>query len=369
MRFVPAFAAVLLAACATAPKGEPVAAVPAAEPAPLAPARLKPIPGPVAVEEVPYSAVATELELTTPGTGEVVELRFGWPAGGAAELHYVASRTRTFEGVPSTVQLARGVLSLEAEGVPAERPVRLAIRTATRSSETEGNERELPGFLLNLAVALPLDTRWTVDADGVLQELPTPPDPTELIDRMLRARNLTMEAGLREMVRQTITPATLQARAAEFWMSNVGAWSGGKVELGAVYRIRTSETQPNGVVYTSTTELTAAARVPCAEGEVEPRCVRLELRMTPDPVAEAAMFAPMRESLRQVLERDGLSRELMEGIHTTDEVVLIAEPAGLFPRRWEHRRRQTMTYRGPVPRGLPTGTLDERVVDFAWTAR
>jgi len=212
-----------------------------------------------------------------------------------------------------------------------------ALRVATRESEAEGNT---PGLELNLAINEALDQ--IVTRAGAYLRTDGLDEAVELL-------------GARDDEARIASRVALERIAALDWELLAGAWAGRSLRPGepAAHQFQASVPLLPGVPALLDVELRLVGRVPCEEGDAEPRCVELAWRGVPGPGARAAAV----ERIRGAQEPGAAPLEL-EDLRATIEARLVAEPETLLPHRLRVAEELRLTVRQP-------GGDAEEVVDRA----
>lgn len=217
-----------------------------------------------------------------PPAGDTVELRFT-PKPGAAQIEDVEVRTLRTAGKE---QVRRTVMHATASVL--EVPEGFAL-----VNENVRFESAMPNPLLDLAAKVAESFRLIVDPQG---EIVSIHGLEELQPAMMQwlggLRGSAVPPAVLEQMRATIVqitdPELVAERTASDWFVQVGAWNGKTLEIGRTYE------SPAPVAY----RYRAIERVPCTEGATGERCVRLELESQPSPEqlerAEQAMAPLLR---------------------------------------------------------------------------
>lgn len=133
---------------------------------------------------------------------------------------------------------------------------------------------------------------------------------------------------LRHTVAQLTDPNVLAESSATEWFVQVAAWNGKTLEIG-----RTYEAEPP-----ATYTYRALERVPCTPAETAPRCVRLELAAQPSERDRTKA----REALTPLLQAVDPNAE-MGPIEVEDRVELVVVPETLDAYRMVKRERMRTT--------------------------
>lgn len=255
---------------------------------------------------------------------DAIALHFGWPAGWNVPV--TEERVRWQEGMGhrnvSTLTVRSRMTTEEVEGV-------IVIRGHDHELDTEGaDERLVESMLESIRVTEGL---WTeVSAEGEFLRVGGLERYGERMAQFLAEKNLPPEGAGR--LAAVFSPEFLAAKAEDDWNLFVGFWLGAGMEIGDVLEYTGDGPnrvtgEPMGMVI----RWTFTGWTPCTRSEEELRCVRLETVVVPN---EEEVNAFVVQMLGPILEREGVA--LSFGSHET-HAVLVAEPDGLIPHRFERR--------------------------------
>jgi hypothetical protein len=291
---------------------------------------------------VPRALFALALSLSAPPSrgadpaprrGEVVALRFAWPA--ALDAAATQRRTRLRTGRPSATTTTRYVqrVSRAEDG----------YRVATARTRWEGEPPYAgPRDAVDAIVRASESVVQVVSPEGEFVRLDGLDALRPAMERLVAGAELPPDQLARAL---DAAESAARAQAREAWNLAVGFWTGADLELGERYVMRVEADLPllPGAKADHDQEFSVRRRVPCSAAERERRCVEITLRATPDP---AALERVARELAARVAgpERPGTAGELpRRTVAVENELLLVTEPATLLPHRlvWTRSVRVT----------------------------
>jgi hypothetical protein len=293
--------------------------------------------------------------------GEVVPLRFAWPAPVRAKVSYRRTRVRAGEK-PGTFT-ARYEIAVEP--VPEPEP---GLRIATHGTTWRGD--------LPFASALAPDAIRATEAvvqrvrpQGEFAGLDGVEALRPVLARVLEDARVPPEQAERALA---LALAATRAEAEEVWNLAVGFWSGADLRLGQTYVLQSEAELPlvPGRRVPQTVEFGVRLRVPCAAAERAPRCVEAWLRSTPDRAAldkvAPALLARLGQAPRSAAGEDEEAPAPAAGELAAERtLVLVTDPATLLPRRvvWTKAVRVGGDGHGPPD----AEEIDRSEWDYRWT--
>lgn len=268
-----------------------------------------------------------------------------------------------------------------AGGVAGEQ-VALAFRPppTARARVIHSHDRSRPGLSTSLRWAAVVrlsraDSGWAlsatdhvqIEADGSVG--PTLTGNDRVVERISTLGEWLGADGVERLVDASTPPgkvaltgarrqrlrAHVWARLAADWNAMVYLWSGRRFELGTVWSSERAVPSPGGQAVRMQSTFAWEGRVPCAPGELEAACVRLRLRSTPLPESAASFVL---ESWLEDHEAGG-DPSVTHAV-VSEDVVVIAHPATLLPRRFTRSRH----IRGVVTVGGEARRIDNSDI---WT--
>jgi hypothetical protein len=251
--------------------------------------------------------------------GDVVSLRFAWPAPARARVSYRRTRNRT--GERPKVFTAR----YETRAERGED----GFRISTRGTSWRG-DLPFPRALARDAIRASEGVVQLVGEEGKFAGLEGAEELRPVLAQVFEDAKVPAEEARRVVA---VAEAAMRGEAEELWNLAVGFWTGADLVIGATYALESDAEIPlvAGLRARHAIEFSVSRRVPCAAGERAPRCVEATLRSTPDHAAlERAAeslvvrFAPGSEEP---------VAELAKEISAESELVLVTDPATLLPRR------------------------------------
>ncbi len=283
-----------------------------------------------ALAELPVAPPASAQETSAP---EFVALRFDWPAGLAADVTTVRTRSRTTDAESTTRLTTSYRLRVEASADGG----RTIGFDDPRVSLGDGEPVPQDPAMQAVAQAGGILPDFTVDAAGTFVGIRDLPGFRERVQALFDR----MPAAIREML---TSEAFLEAQTAEEWNRLVGAWTGAELELEAVYGMESEEPLPMlaGEPVTMTYEIAVLGRVPCRRGGVERSCVELQLSSVADPDDVRALLESVQQ--RMLGDAAGPDAAAFESFSMRTDSRLITEPDGLIP----HEASLTKTVEGTV---------------------
>jgi len=285
-----------------------------------------------------------------PPRGEVVSLRFAWPAPARARVTYRRTRLRT--GSP------RGTFTARYEALAEPTPE--GLRVTTRATTWRG---DLPfaRALARDAIRASEAVVQRVGADGEFLGL-------EGIDalRPVLARVLDDAKVPPEQAERALALALVETRveAEELWNLAVGFWTGADLRVAETYAMQSEAELPllPGVRAPHAVEFSVRRRVPCAAAERASRCVEAVLRSVPD---RAALERAAPQLLARVLPAGAEPAEgAVKDLAAESELVLVTDPATLLPHRlvWTKAVRLGAREKGPAD----AEQVDRVEYDYRW---
>lgn len=274
---------------------------------------------------LPVAAVLLAGCATTPKAPpapETVELRFA-PKPGSAQIENVDVRTLRVDGREQERRTA-----MHATATVLEVPEGFAL-----VNENVRFESAAPSPLLDLAARIAEGFRLVVNREGEIVSFHGLEELQPEIMRWFNGLKLgPVPPAVLEQMRAAILEASDPQRIADEtaadWFEQVGAWNGKTLEIGRTYEA------PAPATY----RYRAIERLPCTEGEKEPRCVRLELVSTPSE--EARQQA--KETLAPLLSAAD-PNATTGPIEMENRVELVVVPETLDAYRMEERQIVRMT--------------------------
>lgn len=288
-------------------------------------ASTKPVPSTVGAGS-PGEASTAPLD-TTP---DPIALRFDWPAGWNVPVTDEHVRWQEAMGRRRTsTATVRWRMTTEAvEGA-------IALQSHDHAIETD-NERMATTLRQGYHA---VEGSWTeVSAEGEFLRVGGLERYEERMAQFLEELNLSPEdAG---PMANAFSLEFLAAKAEDDWNLFIGFWLDAELEVGDVLEYRgDGQNRVTGEPMGMVIRWAFAGWTPCTPSEEELRCVRLETVTTPDAETINAFVMQMLEQMvGPQLERHGI--DVSFGSYET-QVVLVAEPDGLIPHRFERRRITT----------------------------
>lgn len=274
--------------------------------------------------------------------GDVVALRFGWPAGLSADVTY--RWTRTKKGKPPLSSSLTARLTVAAEGDGLRVSYRGWKRDAAATAPAQGSS--LSSFEKMAAI---VDKKGSlVRIDGNL----SPDDARRVTTASMTGTSAGPDATnkMAELI-----PLVTQQNAAQTWQMLVETWAGADIPIGR--DVETEEDSPVPVLPGTTLKtrfkIRAARRVDCP-GQTGKRCVELKLRTQPDP----ASLAKVVEAIGAKFGTNGLGSA--GDLSAVEELTLVTEPDRLLPHQLDVTKtigvkegaridKTTWTFRYPPP--------------------
>jgi hypothetical protein len=281
--------------------------------------------------------------------GEVVSLRFAWPAPARARITYRRTRLRTGQRPGTFTARYEALVEPTAQG--------LAVRT--RATTWRG---ELPfsAALARDAIRASEQVVQQVGDEGEFRGLDGVEALRPVLARVLDDAKVPQEQAERALA---LALAATRAEAEELWNLAVGFWTGADLKLGETYAMQSEAELPllPGVRAAHAVEFSVRRRVPCTAGERGARCVEAVLRATPDRAA-------VERAAPQLLARLAAAGTAQEGaakdLAAESELVLVTDPENLLPRRvvWTKALRLGARDEGPPD----AEQVDRSEYDYRW---
>ncbi len=293
---------------------------------------------------------ARAAEDDAPPRGEVVSLRFAWPAPARARVTYRRTRLRT--GRP------RGTFTARYEALAEPTPD--GLRVTTRATTWRG---DLPfaGALARDAIRASEAVVQRVGADGEFLGLDGVDALRPVLARVLDDAKVPPEQAERALA---LALAETRVEAEELWNLAVGFWTGADLRVAETYAMQSEAELPllPGVRAPHAVEFSVRRRVPCAAAERALRCVEAVLRSVPD---RAALERAAPQLLARVLPAGTEPAEgARKDLAAESELVLVTDPATLLPRRlvWTKAVRLGLHENGPAD----AEQVDRAEYDYRW---
>ncbi len=288
---------------------------------------------------------------------ETVALRFDWEPGSTARVHATRSITGwTARGVETQRVALRYELAAE-EGADGSLDVnRKEVKIDAMPTIWDPQSVEM----VAMELAQP-DLRIGPHGNlsGIEQQARAHATAASLLGRL--AKSGSVSASFEGRFLELFGDEAMRERAASSWDDLVGYWSGGDLEVGRTYEARDRVTIDGlgGIGLEMIFEATLVGRVPCVDGDVTARCVRLELVARPEPDQRRRLLAFVATLFPE---------HAATAVEIEDRITLITEPDDLRPHRLQMRRSVVIPFASD-PSGTPPRfeQLEERVVSFAWT--
>jgi hypothetical protein len=301
----------------------------------------------VALALPPPAAGAEE----APPRGEVVSLRFAWPAPARARVAYRRTRLRTGK--------ARATFTARYEVVVDGAPE--ALRVSTRATTWRG-DLPFPAAVAKEAIRASEKVVQRIGADGEFLGLDGVEALRPVLARVLEGAKVPPEQAERALA---LALGATRAEAEEAWNLAVGFWTGADLRIGETYAMQSDAELPllPGVHAANAVEFNVRRRVPCAAGERAARCVEAVLRSTPD---RASVERAAAELLARILPPGATPPDDAKDLAVESELVLVTEPATLLPRRvvWTKAVRLRARDDGPAD----AEQVDRAEYDYRWLA-
>lgn len=152
------------------------------------------------------------------------------------------------------------------------------------------------------------------------------------VERLVNASTPPGKAPLTGARRERLRTHVWSRLAAD-WNAMIYLWSGRKFELGTVWTSERAVPGPGGTSVRMQSTFAWEGRVPCAPAELEAACIRLRLRSTPLPGhADSFVLETWLE------EHEPSDAPTITHAVVSEDVVVIAHPATLLPRRFTRSR-------------------------------
>lgn len=287
----------------------------------------------LAVFVLPATGTAQDATPPVPAAGDVVELRFHWPVGTAADVAISQERLQEADGEESGFEM-EGTYTFIVEphksGLLVRNKPARTTRFETRPPSEEGDpmERLLAGMS-------GITAHYVVDESGMLVDV-------EGVDEMANALVETLTpmldslpdggAEARALLDQMVGRDQLLAQIDGQWGLMVAFWVDSDLGLGESFEYEDqiqSPVLPDTWIPTQVS-FSAVERVPCRpEAPAGPAdCVVLEWTSQPDPEVATEVIAEFLESLGP--QAAGVSMDI-EQRHTAR---LVTEPGTLLPHHF-----------------------------------
>jgi hypothetical protein len=281
--------------------------------------------------------------------GEVVSMRFAWPAPARARVTYRRTRLRT--GQKPATFTARYDALVEREGDE--------LRIATRGTAWRGVLPFAAGLARD-AIRASERVVQRVRPDGEFLGLDGVEALRPVLARVLEDAKVPPEQAERALA---LALAATRAEAEELWNLAVGFWTGADLRVGETYAMQSEGELPllPGVRAAQGVEFNVRRRVPCAAGDRAWRCVEAVLRSTPD---RAALERAAPQLLARLLPPEAGAPPASGELAAEGELVLVTDPATLLVRRlvWTKAVRLAGAEEGP-PRAE---MVDRAEYDWRW---
>lgn len=143
------------------------------------------------------------------------------------------------------------------------------------------------------------------------------------------------------LINSLFSKEQLEAMIAEDWNRSVGAWAGGELARGAVYRANFTSRVPmlNNAAVPMRTSIRYLGRVSCHAADRALDCVELEMRSLADSQKLAQAMGPFMARF----ERLTGSQLTIKSMRVDYRARLVTEPGTLLPHRVESRKVSAMT--------------------------
>ena len=303
-----------------------------------------------------------------PVRADTVTLAFAWPETVEGTATFSARKTRAAERGQQVI-VVRGGYGFAAKPVADGQLITFGKTQVDVQVEppVSGMQGRLQQFMLSAANQRP---SYVIDRQGSYLRL----ENMERYRQNLREAYAALLADLpdqaKERVQQTIEGAMsdrqLEARMAESWNRDVGAWVGGEFDRGETYEQDFSMAVP--LLGNTEVPMKAAYRylgpVSCGKAASADRCVHLELRsfVDSDKVARAL------EAFLKRMAGQGAGEFRIEQLRIDTTVRLVTEPDTLLPHRIE-QQKVSSTVLSQGGQSQATRQVEEIVYEFAYTSR
>lgn len=289
-----------------------------------------------------------------------VKLRFGWTAGTTAIVESGMTRLRETNGKRDSSMLAvryRLLVQPHVDGMV----VRSDSFSAPGLPAPAGDTAAMVQRIIEQLGAG--SASFVVGADGEFKRLEDAAATKAKFDSAVAPFMREMKDAppqLRGLMAQMTSPEVLTANASREWNVLVGTWSGADWVIGEVYEAQVEEPIPvmPGVTMPMLYQFSAAGRVACDGAERGPRgCVELRMVVVPDSAGMRTFFKELTSRLAPQMAEQ--MTQLIGGMRTETEVVVVAEPATLRPHFMSQVQRVEVRAK-EGPGAAPTVSTQEK---------
>lgn len=298
-------------------------------------------------------------------TGDTtVALRFGWAPGMEAKVELEKVRVRRMEGRVDSMR-SRVRYTMRVEEHPEGRLVKWSGLEWVEVPDLPGQGE----FMRHVTQAITILPGWVVSPRGAMLRLDNVAQTRTLANAMLTR---VIAANIRDVppdalrIMEQVTPdRVLEALARQEWDAQVGLWLDADLEPGREYAAESREPSPLNPALTIPMRLRfrMSARIPCAPGDAEPRCVEMRMSSAPEPEA-------FRGALRDIVAQMGIASsdadEMIRGLTKESSVEAVVEPATLRPHRVTVFQTVGTVEPGPGGKMRPATQVDRKTYRYTY---
>lgn len=313
---------------------------------------------------------------------EKVDLAYAWPAGLKVESRFTHKATRTQAGKQSMREMS-GRYGFRTVGV--DNSLRIDYQDfqteVTADGKAAGIAAEMQALMTGIAQSVPSilikpdgEFGGVVDlaafqralTERIQAWLATSPSLTALQSTEQQAARQQAEQAVGQMMNTLLSKEALEQRMAEDWNLMVGAWIGGALEKGAVYRAETSYTIAalGNVSAPYTLEFKYLGSAPCHKADKRKRCAELEMR---SQVSSEAVAKAIEETTNRNFA--GTPAQVSVSNFAMEQTSrLLTEPKTLLPHRVQTSKTTMVTFADGANKTTTT-QVDESSQSFTYPAR
>lgn len=293
-----------------------------------------------------------------------VALRFDWAPGTTAKVELEKVRVRRTAARVDSMR-SRMAYTMSVEAHPEGRRVRWTDFAWVEVPDLPGPDE----FMRHVTQAIAILPTLVVSPRGAVVRtedlVQTRTLTGAMLTRVVAANLRDAPRGTFEIFEQVTPDRVLDAIARQDWDAQVGVWIGAELEPGREYTGESREPSPLNPALTIPSQLrfSMGARVPCAPGAAEWRCVELRFVSRPEPVA-------FRRALSDIMAQLGVTSadadSLAQGLSKEVRVDAVVEPATLRPHRVTIMQSVGSVEPGPDGKPRPATQADRKTYRYTY---
>lgn len=313
-----------------------------------------------------------QVETPVAPTGPAIEVRFGWPSGGKADVVYRETRTKS-EGTAVTSNQSEYHYSVLVNQTPDG----FDIDTVDMQIKTDMFD-EMPAHIRDtLLNAMSTQTAYQVSADGLYLGMSAGPDLTAAFGSIIANAKEGVPEEAWPMIDQILgpisTPEFLRSTYQKSWENFPGFWAGPAYLLptDVTHSAEKTVETPFGVNLNGVVEFGIKdVGIPCNDADLEGRCARFWTIHTP---AEAGLkqlldtlLAPMLAALPPEADEEVAGILKTSTMSMEVRLQVVADPANLMPYSFTENSLTTVVMQIPGEGTMATGNTVATEAVFHW---